>query len=112
MLGLTFYVVPSAAMNLFQSLLVLLLILVEAAPPTATSVPTLGNMKYFCIHHGDHVFLFEITKNALVSSSRLIRIHIHACYGSIAIINVNIIIHSGAEVYFRRQNLTSPRWKG
>ena len=47
MIGLTFSVVPSAAMNLFQSLLVLLLILVEAAPPTATSVPTLGNKKYF-----------------------------------------------------------------
>ena len=31
-----------SAMSLFASFLVLLLILVEAAPPTASSVPTLG----------------------------------------------------------------------
>ena len=30
------------AMSIFSSLMVLLLILVEAAPPTASSVPTLG----------------------------------------------------------------------
>ena len=35
----------SSAMSIFSSLMVLLLILVEAAPPTASSVPTLG--EYF-----------------------------------------------------------------
>ena len=35
------------AMSVFASFLLLLLILVEAAPPTASSVPTLGNVKCF-----------------------------------------------------------------
>ncbi len=33
-----------SAMSIFSSLMVLLLILVEAAPPTASSVPTLGEL--------------------------------------------------------------------
>ena len=38
-----------SAMSLFASFLVLLLILVEAAPPTASSVPTLGMFLQFCL---------------------------------------------------------------
>ena len=43
-------------MSVFASFLILLLILVEAAPPTASSVPTLGN---------NSVFIFNTVKNDL-----------------------------------------------
>ena len=40
-----------SAMNIFASFLVLLLILVEAAPPTAASVPSLGKCVRYTYRH-------------------------------------------------------------
>ncbi|CAD5112799.1 DgyrCDS2009 [Dimorphilus gyrociliatus] len=54
------------AMSLFASFLVLLLILVEAAPPTASSVPTLG--LYYC-------FNMVIIMVAICLSSLVVNIH-------------------------------------
>ena len=43
---LTMCIFSFSAMSLFASFLVLLLILVEAAPPTASSIPTLGKYHF------------------------------------------------------------------
>ena len=69
-------------MSIFGSFLVLLLILVEAAPPTASSVPKLGNQ--FCFNFSIHLWKDSCSSKTVISFLFL-NAGLYYCYNMVII---------------------------